>query len=101
MTWREPKDHTTDCYFFLINTKGVCEKNRHKISYPSVPSAIRPTLHSDELPIPVLNRLSPAEEEGSNIDQESDHETQEIFADSEDSSYVTPESSTPQQSSQP
>ena len=101
MTWREPKDHTTDCYFCLINTKGVGKKNRHKISYPSIPSAIRPTLHSDELPVPVFNGLSPAEEEGSDKDQESEHETQEILADSDDSSYGTPESSTPQKFSQP
>ena len=47
MTWREPTNHATDCYFCLVNTKGIGKKNRHKISYSSIPSAIRPTLHFD------------------------------------------------------
>ena len=42
MTWREPTHHTTDCYFYLVNTKGIGKKNRHKISYPSISSGIRP-----------------------------------------------------------
>ena len=54
MTWREPADHTTDCYFCLVNTNGIGKKNRHKILCPSIPSAIWPTLHSDELLIPVF-----------------------------------------------
>lgn len=76
-------------------------RKKTDISYPSILSAILPTFHSDELPIPVYNGLSSAEEEGSDIDQESHHETQEMLANSNDSSYATPESSTPQQFSQP
>ena len=37
MVWR---DHVTDCYFGIINTKGFGKKNWHKISFPSIPSAI-------------------------------------------------------------
>ena len=70
MTCREPTDHTTDCYFCLVNTKGIGKKNRHKISYPSIPSAIRPTLHSDELPIPVFKGFLPSEDVGSDQEQE-------------------------------
>ena len=46
MTWREPTDYTIDCYFCLVNTKGTGKKKTHKISYPSIHSGIRPTLHS-------------------------------------------------------
>lgn len=88
MTWREPKDHTSDCYFCLVNTEGIDKKNRHEITYPSILSAIRPTLHSDELPVPVFNGLSPSEEEESDEMQETDDETQEILADSDDSTSV-------------
>ena len=79
MTWREPTDHLTDCYFCLVNTKGIGKKNRHKISYPSIPSAIRPTLHSDELPIPVFKGFLPSEDVGSDQEQETADETQEII----------------------
>ena len=49
MVWREPRDHVTNCYFCMINTKGVGKKNRHKISYSSIPSAIRPVSHLKNL----------------------------------------------------
>ena len=35
--------------------KGVGKKNRHKISYPSIPSAIRPVPYCEELPVPVFS----------------------------------------------
>ena len=101
MTWREPTDHTTDCYFCLVNTKGIGKKNRHKISYPSIPSAIRSTLRSDELPIPVFKGFFPSVDVGSDQEQETADETQEILSESGDPSYETPQSSTPQQFSQP
>ena len=47
MVWRGPKDHLTDCYFCLVNTKGIGKKNRLNISYPSILSAIQPVLHSE------------------------------------------------------
>ena len=101
MTWQEPTDHTTDCYFCLVNTKFIGKKNRHKISYPSMPSAIRPTLNSDELSILVFKRVLRSEDVGSDQDQETADETQEILSESGDPSYETPQSLTPQQFSQP
>ena len=101
MTWREPTHHTTDCCFYLVNTKGIGKKNRHKISYPSIPSAIRSTLHSDELPIPVFKGFFPSVDVGRDQEQETAGETQEILSESGDPSYETPQSLTPQQFSQP
>ena len=45
MIWREPRNHVTNCYFCMVNTKDVGKKNQHKISYPSIPLAIRPAPH--------------------------------------------------------
>ena len=63
MVWREPKEHLTDCYFCLANTKGIGKKNRQNFFYPSIPSAIRPVLYSDEFPPPVFNGFLTAEDE--------------------------------------
>ena len=52
MVWREQKDHVTDCYFCLTDTQGFRHKTRKKILYPSLPSAICPVAHSDQLPVP-------------------------------------------------
>lgn len=52
MVWREPTDHTSNCYFCLTNTTGITNKSKHSLKYPNLPSAIRPVPHSQELPIP-------------------------------------------------
>ena len=57
MIWREPTNHVTDCYFCTVNTAGVGKKNRHKIVYPNIPSAIQPAPHSKEVPVPVCKGL--------------------------------------------
>ena len=53
MIWREPTNHTDDCYFCMTKVLGFSKKNKHKIVYPSPPSAIRPVPHSEDLPVPV------------------------------------------------
>ena len=63
MVWREPKEQLTDCYFCLVNTKGIGKKNRLNISYPSIPSAILPVLHSHKFPPPVFNGFVSSEDE--------------------------------------
>lgn len=52
MIWREPKNHTDDCYFCCVNVKGFSARNKHKIVYPNIESAMRPVPHDDNLPIP-------------------------------------------------
>lgn len=53
MIWREPRDHLTDCYFCITKVKGFSLKNRCAIKYPNLQSAIRPVLHSANLPVPI------------------------------------------------
>ena len=52
MMWREQRDHSSDCYFCFCNVKGYNLKNKKVISYPNLPSAIRPMPHSNEAPVP-------------------------------------------------
>lgn len=52
MIWRETTNHTTDCYFCMTNVIGFNRKTKHKIEYPNLPSAIRPVMHSDDIPVP-------------------------------------------------
>jgi hypothetical protein len=57
MVWREPKNHCDDCYFCLVNIKGINRKNKQNWKYPDLNSARRPVPHSDEIPIPLFNSL--------------------------------------------
>ena len=52
MIWREPKNHLDDCYFCMVKTSGFNLKNKSIIQYPSLPPAIRPVPHSNDVPIP-------------------------------------------------
>jgi hypothetical protein len=52
MVWREPKDHSSDCYFCLTNITGITSKSRHTVKYQNVPSAMRPVRLNEALPIP-------------------------------------------------
>ena len=70
MVLREPKKHLTDCYFCLVNTKGTGKKNRQSLSHPSIPSAIRPVLHSDEFLPPVFNGFLSSEDEETGSEEE-------------------------------
>ena len=46
-----------------MNTKGIGKKNRHKIDYPNIPSAIRPVPHSESLPVPIFSGYASSEDE--------------------------------------
>lgn len=45
--WREPRDHTTDCYFCAVNIKAYTTKTKGQSTYPSVPSLDPPVVLSD------------------------------------------------------
>lgn len=71
VVWRKQKDHSTDCYFCAVKTSGFNKKNKSKIEYPYIPSAIRPIAHSAEIPVPVFEQLPPLEDL-SNVEERSD-----------------------------
>ncbi|XP_044752601.1 uncharacterized protein LOC123312303 [Coccinella septempunctata] len=57
MVCREPRNHHDDCYFCLVNIKGINRNNRHKWTYPDLDSARRPVVHSEEIPVPSFSSL--------------------------------------------
>ena len=52
MFWRGGKDHIMDCYFCMINLKGINCKNKHHVQYPDILSAIRLIPYGPDLPVP-------------------------------------------------
>ena len=60
----EQKDHCTNCYFCLVKTSDYNKKDKCKIVYPSLPSAIRPVPHSAETPETVFGQLRCLEDVG-------------------------------------
>lgn len=52
MVWRELKDHSSDCYFCLMNITGITSKSKHSVKYLYLPSAMRPVPHSEDLRVP-------------------------------------------------
>ena len=55
--WREPKNHTDDCYFCAINLTGINKKKRKSLINPNLPSALGPAAHCDENFILVFKEL--------------------------------------------
>ena len=70
MVWHVPKEHFTDCYFCLVNTKGIGKKNQLNISYPNIPSTIRFVLHSDEFHPQAFNGFVFSEDEETESEEE-------------------------------
>ena len=58
MIWREQLDHVSDCYFCLTNTRGFSQKNKARIVYPNLHSAMRPVMHSAEYPLRINYEMS-------------------------------------------
>ena len=63
MIWQEQKNHVDDCYFCLVNVKGYNKRNKHKLQYPNLASALRPIPHSEEILVPTFTELSEIDEE--------------------------------------
>ena len=52
MAWRNPKDHSSDCYPCLTNIKRITSESKHLIKYPDLPFAVRLVPHNEELLVP-------------------------------------------------
>ena len=72
MVWREPPNHLNDCYFCAVRVTGLKSKTRSSIKYPSLPSAIQPVPHTDELPVPNFNSFQLNESDLASSSEESD-----------------------------
>ena len=55
-----------------MKTSGFNKKNKSKIEYPNILSAIRPMLHSAEIPVPVVFKQLPHLEDLSDVEVHSD-----------------------------
>ena len=86
MARREGKDHFTDCYFCMINLKGINRKNKLHIKYSNVPSAIRTIPHDPE--------LSVSEPDG-NVEYSSDSEHSDMTVVARDDAYKPEEDDQP------
>jgi len=54
MVWREPSNHTTDCYFCMVPpvSGGIANKKKWTIVYPNILSALRPVPHGEGISVP-------------------------------------------------
>jgi len=81
MVWREPKDHSSDCYFYLPDKTQMICKSKQTVKHPDLSSAMRPVRYSEELPVPkppenlTFNDDNPdsdghGQQEGANVDRD-------------------------------
>ena len=85
VVWKEGKDYITDCYFCMINLKGINHKNKHNVQYPDVLPGIKPILHGPDLPVSEPDR---------NIKYSSDSEYDKTFV-ARDDAYKPEEDDQP------
>ena len=80
MVWREPSDHSSNCYFCMIAqvAKAMSRKKKWRVKYPNIPSALRPVPHGEELPI----QRTP---QSYTLDSDDDHDDDQDSADPEPS----------------
>jgi hypothetical protein len=74
LVWREPKDHSSECYFCLSDITRITSKSKHTVKYPDLPSTMRHVPHSKELPVPKPPENLTFSDESS--DSEEDHKQQ-------------------------
>ena len=74
MVWRKPQNNLNDCYFCAVRVTGLKSKTRSSIKYryPSLPSAIQPVPHTDELSVPNFNSCQLSESDLASSSEESD-----------------------------
>ena len=74
MIWREPQNNFNDCYLCSVSIAGLNQKKCWSVTYPSLPSIIRPVPHSDELPVPVFQKDRNSEHNESDSDVIDEHD---------------------------
>ena len=73
--WQEPRDHCMDSYFYFVKTSRYNKKNKYKIEYPSLLSAIYPQyLNSAEIPKTVFTQLPSLDDLDSDVELSESHD---------------------------
>lgn len=67
--WREPNDHSSDCYFCLTDISGISSKFKHIAIYPNLPSAMKSVPHGDEPPVPKSPDIVTMDKDNSDADE--------------------------------
>ena len=57
MVWKEPKDHSPNCFLRLTDITGIISKSKRTVKYPDFPPVMRLDRHSEELPVPSLRKI--------------------------------------------
>jgi hypothetical protein len=78
LVWRQPINRVDDCCFVCLCTlKGFNTKNKKGITYPNLPSAIRPVSRGLDMPVPnPSKKLRTLEAESSATPSESSEESE-------------------------
>ena len=58
MIWREPANQVDDCYFCIVIVGEFSFKNKFKINYPNISSAMRPVPRFDSILVPTFNSFT-------------------------------------------
>jgi len=90
MVWREPSNHLNDCYFCMVHVAGISSRTLSKEEYPSIPSAIRPVFHSNDLPVPIFQGFEDSNNEaGSECSTEQHTDNGDAFTASSSQEFKT------------
>jgi len=97
MIWREPIDHTSNCYFCLVPAidKGLSKKKKATVKYPNIPSALRPVPHDEGLPVPELPESFLLESDEEQHENESTETETELAMFLQDPDFIPSSSSEP------
>ncbi|KAI6657155.1 hypothetical protein LOD99_15941 [Oopsacas minuta] len=92
MIWREPKNHTSDCYFCTTNIAGFSSKNKSKIIYPTCKSALKPVEHDagNGIPVPISPSLDTIEMDSTDEVDVADADSTSDFSDHDENDKMIP-----------
>ena len=79
LVWREPKNHSDDCYFCSVNVSRAISKTRSSMKYLNLLSALQSIPHSNQLPVPVFKALEISDSESDIVPYEDNKDIDEEF----------------------
>ena len=80
MIWREPKNHTDDCYFCAVNLTRINKNTRKSLIHPNLLSALWPVARCDEISIPAFEEVPDVPNENLDVSFEEQDDLNNDFA---------------------